>query len=498
MINNTLTIDLLVIGGGINGTGIAADAAGRGLNVILCEQDDLASATSSASSKLIHGGLRYLEQFAFKLVYESLREREILLRKAPHLIHPLPFVLPHNQHLRPLWMIRCGLFLYDHLTQKNSLPKSIKLNLIHATEGLALKTEFKNALRYFDCQTDDARLVIANALTAQAKGARILTRTACTSLKRQQGLWQAELHHKNNNETISIAAKAVVNAAGPWVNTVLQDIAHTSPTHTINLVKGSHIVVPKLYEGNHTYVLQNEDARIVFVMPYQQQFSLIGTTDISFTGDPKTVAISNEEINYLLDTINQYFTHITTADEIAWSYSGVRALYSASADTPAKLSRDYHLAVEDENNCAPLLSVLGGKITTFRTLAEHALTLLKKYFPHMGPAWTATTPLIGGDLNAPSFEAFLRSIKKQYPWLPKTLLQRYTQSYGSLIHVLLKDTADITDLGEHYGAGLYEKEIAYLKQHEWAQTIEDIIWRRTKIGLFLTTKQKEHLTQIFA
>lgn len=484
--------DLLIIGGGINGTGIAADAAGRGLSVVLCEKDDLASATSSASTKLIHGGLRYLERFDFRLVHEALKEREILLKKAPHLIHPLPFVLPYVKQLKPAWLIRLGLYLYDHLAKRSQLPNSKKINLSSTPEDQPLKNEFTIGFEYYDCFCDDARLVITNSQAAKANNALIFTRTSCVSANRMNGKWQAELLNHQTHETIIINSKAIVNATGPWVSDTLEHIFHITNTQPIQHVKGSHIVIPKLYHGEHAYILQTKDKRVVFAIPYFQQFTLIGTTDVIFHNNLDDVSISKDESDYLCDVINTYFKTKISAHEIVWSYAGVRPLYGPKASNPSKISRDYHLEITDENHQMPLLSVYGGKITTFRKLAEHALQKLEKYFPSMGNAWTENTPLPGGDLNSVSFSEFLNSVKQRYNWLPETILFRYAHCYGSFIHTLLKDTHNLTALGQHFGAGLYEKEVLYLIQHEWAKTTDDIIWRRTKLGLFLSeTEQKK-------
>ena len=385
---NTLTVDLLVIGGGINGTAIAADAAGRGLSVILCESEDLASATSSASSKLIHGGLRYLEQYEFKLVREALKERAVLLKKYPHLVHALTFVLPHDKHLRPKWMIRLGLFLYDHLSGSRILAKSQKVNLTNSSYGEALQPTFTSGFTYSDSRTDDARLVVLNALSAQSHGAKILTRTTCINTERKADVWHATLQSKQG--TNPVKARALVNAAGPWVDKVLHDVIDTKSTFHVHLVKGSHLVVPKLYEGNHAYILQHTDKRIIFTIPYgytdheNYQYTLIGTTDQDYQGDLRDIEISNQEIDYLCQVVDYYFAKAVDKSSILWSYAGVRPLYDDNADNPSKITREYHLELEDWQGQTPLLSVFGGKITTHRTLAEHAMEKLKPFFPKMG------------------------------------------------------------------------------------------------------------------
>lgn len=487
----TLTTDLLIIGGGINGAGIAADAAGRHLSVILCEQDDLAAATSSWSTKLIHGGLRYLENFEFKLVHEALHEREILLKKAPHLIHPLEFILPYQTHLRPVWMIHLGLFLYDHLAKRYAIPRSSKVNLTATPYGEPLKRKFKIGFSYYDCQTDDARLVILNALAAKQLGATILTRTICKRVKRENHVWKAELINRNTQENIFVTAKAVVNATGPWVAETLEKIIGIASPLKVTLVKGSHIVIPKLYSGHHAYILQNQDKRIVFTIPYQQQFTLIGTTDINFSGSPHEAKISDEEIEYLCTIINDYFEKQISKSDIIWSYSGVRSLHDGEHKNPAKISRDYYLAIHDQDGAAPLLSIFGGKITTFRILAEQALEKLRPYFSTMGSPWTAHTPLPGGDLQQKEFAQFTADLMKTFPWLDQQILTRYANSYGTLTHQLLKQATSVNDLGQHFGAGFYESELRYLIEQEWAQTLDDIIWRRTKLGLLLTPAQQQ-------
>jgi len=490
-----MEIDLLVIGGGINGCGVAADAAGRGLSVMLCEKDDLAFATSSASSQLIHGGLRYLEQYNFKLVRAALKEREVLMKKAPHLIRPIEFVLPHNKFLRPVFMIRIGLFLYDHLILHRTLATSKKLNLKTAPQGLPLKQIYTTGFNYSDCRTDDARLVVLNAIAARENGAKILTHTACQSAKRENGCWVITLHDQIRDRTFTLKAKAIVNAAGPWVVQVINDIAGLTTESSVRLVKGSHIVIPKLYEGAGAYILQNPDQRIGLAIPYQNKFTLIGTTEIPFDGDPNQAAISNTEINYLCDTINRYFTKQISSDDIVWSYAGVRSLYDDKTKSPSKVTREYHLELDDDQGKAPILSIFGGKLTTHRILAEAVLKKLRPYFSKMGKAWTANATLPGGECDGLSYSDFLIALGEKYPWLPTHLLQRYAQSYGDLCHAILADANSIEDLGKHFGASFYEKELIYLIQNEWAQSINDLIWRRTKLGLHLSSDEIDRIKQ---
>lgn len=487
MIIKHLQTDLLIIGGGINGTAIAADAAGRGLSVILCEKNDLASGTSSASTKLIHGGLRYLEQYDFKLVREALREREILLKTAAHLVHPLEFILPYEKNLRPAWMIQCGLFLYDHLYLGNSLPRSKKIKL----DPKILKQNIETGFSYFDCQTDDARLVIANAQRAASHGALILPHTECVSAQRHQHAWQIELFNNNTQQKITVTAKVVINAAGPYAADVLTRIFKLNSSGKFHLDKGSHIVVPKLYPEQQAYLLQNNDGRVIFVIPYQDQFSLIGTTDNDNSTELEHPIITPEEINYLCNAVNNHFSKTITPKDIVWSYSGVRALYDVKNTVAAKLSREYHLDLNTEQ--APLLTVYGGKLTTFRSLAEHVLAKLKNYFPKMGKAWTANTAIPGSDFNGLSLQQFIKKIQRQFPELPKSLLQRYVLTYGSNSIKLLNNAQQLSKLGQHFGADLYESEIKYLIENEWAQTANDILWRRTKLGLMITEGEKQKL-----
>jgi len=482
-------IDICVIGGGINGVGVAADAAGRGLSVTLCEKDDLASHTSSESSKLIHGGIRYLEQYEFKLVREALREREILLRNAPHLVHPLQFVLPYDNHLRPAWMIRIGLLMYDYLAKRKQLGASQKINLRTDPRGLELQEQFSMGFTYMDCRTDDARLVVTNAILAREKGAHILTRTRCVHARRINNYWEITLIDEKTNQTFNIYAKAIVNAGGPWVSHILQDVTHTAAKSQVKLVKGSHFTVPKLYPGAHAFILQHPDKRVIFTIPYQGDFTLIGTTDIVFNADPNQVEISEAEIDYLLKMLAYYFKNPPTKEDINWTYSGVRALYNDEALKPSEITREYHLELTAMDEQSPILSIFGGKLTTYRTLAEHVLEKLMPYFPHMKKSWTANAVLPGGDLRGVAFPEFVMQLKQQYAFLPANMLVRYAQSYGSLSHQILQNIQHVSDLGQHFGAHLYSKEVDYLIQNEWAKTTEDIIWRRSKLGLFLQPEE---------
>jgi glycerol-3-phosphate dehydrogenase len=487
-------IDLFIIGGGVNGAGIAADAAGRGLKVTLCEQADLASATSSKSSKLIHGGLRYLEYYEFRLVREALKEREVLLKKAPHIVEPQRFIMPHNAQLKPAWMLRLGLFLYDHLGKRHVLPGSSALNFTQHSAGQTLKKTFTRGFSYSDCWVDDARLVVLNAMQARQLGATILTRTRLISGTRQNGHWDIEIAHANGQNQV-IKAKALVNAAGPWVESVInQNLGLDSKNH-VTLVKGSHIVVPRLYTEDYAFILTNIDNRVVFVIPYLGQYSLIGTTDIPFQGDPATAEITPEETDYLLDAVNRYFEKPITRQQIVWTYSGVRPLHSEKTSNVSAISRDYTLELNTDSGQTPLLSVFGGKITTYRKLAEHALQDLQPFFPHATSAWTKDVPLPGGDMPGADFSTFYQQFQEQYSWLPASLSYRYARSYGTLCQHFLNNAHDLSDLGQHFGAGLYEAEVAYLIEYEWAKTVEDILWRRTKLGLALSPQEVEILKQ---
>ncbi|QAU32868.1 glycerol-3-phosphate dehydrogenase [Janthinobacterium sp. 17J80-10] len=478
--------DLLVVGGGINGTGIARDAAGRGLSVVLCEQDDLAGHTSSASTKLIHGGLRYLEQFEFSLVRKALRERERLLRAAPHLIRPLRFVLPHDRHQRPAWMIQAGLFLYDHLARRELLPGSRRIALQAHPAGAPLKAGFADGFVYSDGWVDDARLVVANAIDAAERGATILTRTRCVSAVQRSDGWLATLAGADG-ATITVRARCLVNAAGPWAGQFHQKALPSQPGRPMRLVKGSHIIVRKLFEHPFAYIFQNADGRIVFAIPYESDFTLVGTTDIDFQGDPGKAAIDSAEIAYLCELCNHYFRKPVAPADIVWTYSGVRPLLDDGTGPAAALTRDYQLVLEDGD--APLLSVFGGKITTYRKLAEEALDRLAPLLQPPRGAWTEHALLPGADLapgqsaGTTSFDDFIQRQLAQYPWLPPALVLRYAHAYGSRMDHLLHDCSSLSDLGLEILPGLYEIEARQWMQREWALTADDMLWRRSKLGL---------------
>ena len=478
------SFDLVVIGGGINGAGIARDAAGRGLSVLLCEKDDLASATSSASTKLIHGGLRYLEHYAFRLVRESLIEREVLLRAAPHIIWPMRFVLPHNRSLRPAWMIRAGLFLYDHLGGRELLPGSQGVNLRKHPAGEPLQGTLGRGFIYSDCWVQDARLVVLNAVDAAARGAEVLTRTECLTARRADGRWTITLRDVETDAQRTISARGLVNAAGPWVSSVLESRIGANRPKSLRLVQGSHIVVPKLFDHEDAYLFQNPDRRIVFAIPYERDFTLIGTTDRDYTGDPDDVAITPGETDYLCAAVNVYFRKQISPDDVVWSYSGVRPLFDDSTQSASEVTRDYVLDLDQGDGAAPvLLNVFGGKLTTYRKLAEHALEKLAPALDIAAPGWTAETPLPGGDIENADFSAFLAGVRAEYPWLPNSLAWRLARDYGTRIGTILADARSMEDLGTDFGAGFTEAEAQYLMDEEWARTAEDMLWRRSKMGL---------------
>jgi len=493
-INGPHSFDLLVIGGGINGAGIARDAAGRGLKVCLVEQGDLAGATSSASTKLVHGGLRYLEQFAFRLVRESLIERERLLAIAPHIIWPLRFVLPHEPGLRPRWLLRTGLWLYDHLGPRKRLPPSRSVDLARPPHAGVLAPHLVHGFEYSDCWVDDARLVVLNARDAAERGAQIRTRTRCIGLKREGGGWQARIAGPLGIEEISAAA--LVNAAGPWVDKVLAEALPGSRRAPLRLVKGSHLILPRLYEGAHCYIFQNRDGRIVFAIPYEGAFTLIGTTDVAFSGDPAKVAISPEEAAYLCAAVSEYFAVPVSPDQAVAAYAGVRPLYDDAAARDSAVTRDYVLALDRgwDGRAAPLLSVFGGKITTYRRLAEHALAKLGVE----ARPWTASAPLPGGDIPDGDFTAFLAAQRARYPWAAPAMLARMAHAYGTRLTEVLGDAQGVQDLGQHFGGGLHAAEVIYLIRQEWARSAEDVLWRRSKLGLHLTGEEQARLAQWFA
>lgn len=484
--------DLLIIGGGVNGAGIARDAAGRGLKVLLVEKDDLAAHTSSSSTKLVHGGLRYLEHFEFRLVRESLIERERLLGIAPHIIWPLRFVLPHDKGLRPKWLLRLGLFLYDNLGGRKLLPGTRPVSLRDYPHGEILEDRLTRGWEYSDCWVEDARLVVLNCLDAKERGADIRPRTECVGLERDAGVWTASLRGDLGEERVR--ARIVVNAAGPWVDKVL-DTAQPDRSHAnLRLVKGSHLVFRKLYQGSHAYIFQNRDNRIVFAIPFEREFTLVGTTDVLFTGDPDRVEISDEEARYICDAVNEYLRRDVTPQDAVWSYSGVRPLYDDHKSDTSTITRDYVFDLDREGG-APILSIFGGKITTYRKLAEHSL---QKLGLAEGEGWTGNTPLPGGDIDPARFDSFFVDCISRYPWFGPEGMRRLCRAYGTRIDRILAKANGLEDLGQHMGGDLYEAELNYLVEQEFARTAEDVLWRRSKLGLHLDKPAQARVAEWFA
>lgn len=487
--------DLAIVGGGINGTGIARDAAGRGLSVFLCEQGDLANATSSASTKLIHGGLRYLEYYEFRLVREALQEREVLLRNAPHIIWPLRFVLPHHRGLRSSWLIRAGLFLYDHIGRRSSLPASHSIDLTRETVGKSLKSSFKRGFVYSDCWVDDCRLVVLNAIDAVERGANLRIHTRCISAEKESNTWKLSLRSDAPHAELTVRAKTLINATGPWVSAFLSNALKINAPSAVRLVKGSHIVVPKLFEHAFAYIFQNKDGRVVFAIPYEGDFTLIGTTDVEFQGDPKDATITGDEIDYLCAAMNEYFAKPVERSEIVHTFAGVRPLFDDKSKDAKAASRDYVLELDTTTPSTPLLNVFGGKITTFRRLSEAALERLAIYFPQMGPSWTSNTPLPGGEFTVGQIDEELEAMRTTWPFLTQSHRMRLLRSYGTRAKSILLGVGAREDLGECFGSDLYEKEVIYLMDREWARTEDDILWRRSKLGLRINEKDRARLRQ---
>jgi glycerol-3-phosphate dehydrogenase len=486
--------DLAVIGGGINGTGIARDAAGRGLRVLLLEQNDLASGTSSASTKLIHGGLRYLEHFAFRLVHEALAEREVLLRMAPHVIRPLRFTLPPHEAGRSIVVLRLGLFIYDHLGGRKVLPPTKTIDLTHHEVGVPLKRRFKYGFQYSDCWVDDSRLVVLNALDAAERGASIRTRTKCLRAERSDQ-WRLVLNARGNREIVT--ARALVNAAGPWVNEVGEmTLRQTGPARA-RLVKGSHIVVRRLFDHDSAYIFQNPDGRVVFAIPFETDFTLIGTTDEDFKGDVNSVAPSAVEIKYLCEAVMEYFRQPVAPDDVVWTFAGVRALYDDGSRKPEDTTRDYHLDLDKRYGEAPLLTVFGGKITTYRRLAESALQMLSPFFA-LGGAWTGRDPLPGGNIAWNGIDALTATTRERWPFLSEAHARRLARAYGTRLDNILGAAKSFAELGECFGADLTAAEVRYLMEREWALDASDVLWRRSKLGLKLSPAQHAHLTHFMA
>jgi len=497
MPNGAEIFDIAVIGGGVNGCGIARDAVGRGLKVLLAEQNDLASGTSSASTKLIHGGLRYLEHYEFRLVREALIEREVLLKAAPHIIWPLRFILPHHKGLRPRWFVRLGLFLYDNLGGRKILPGTRSIDLRHDAAGAPLKPGFTHAFEYSDCWVEDARLVVLNARDAAERGADIHVRTRCTSARREGDLWRLRLEGSNGVVT-EARARALVNAAGPWVSSFLGGAVGMNAPDKIRTVKGSHIVVEKLFDHDRAYIFQNADGRICFAIPYEQDFTLIGTTDADYQGEPGKVAISDAETDYLLSAASEYFQAPVTRANIRWTYAGIRPLYDDGASKAQDATRDYVLKLDQKAGEAPLLSVFGGKITTYRRLAEAALEKLQPTFPTMKAPWTASGTLPGGDFPVNEFATQVGTLAKKYPFLELREARRLVRAYGTRAQHVMGNARAPEDLGRRFGPSLTEAEVRYLMDQEWATSAEDIVWRRSKLGLHMTTAEQSALEEFVA
>jgi glycerol-3-phosphate dehydrogenase len=483
--------DLAIIGGGVNGCGIARDAAGRGNSVFLCEMNDLASGTSSWSTKLVHGGLRYLEYYEFRLVREALIEREILWQIAPHIIRPLRFVLPHHAGLRPAWLLRLGLFMYDHIGGRKLLPPTRTLDLAHDEVGRPLVPgRYTRGFEYSDCFVDDARLVVLTARDAANRGADIRTRTRAVQIRQADGIWQVTVEDKSSGERSTISARALVNAAGPWVEEVLASGAGVNARAKVRLVQGSHIVVRKLYAHDRAYMFQNSDGRIVFVIPYQEDFTLIGTTDRDYDGDPAQVKATAGEIKYLCDSVSEYLARPVKPEDVVWTYAGVRPLYDDGASEAKAATRDYVFELDTPGG-APLLSIYGGKITTYRRLAEEALERLSPYLrsAKAREGWTAKSPLPGGDLDVSAIAALTAELLRGYPFLSPAHAGRLAHAYGTRANKVLGNAKSFADLGQSFGATLTESEVRYLMANEWACNAEDIVWRRSKLGLRLSAAE---------
>jgi len=484
--------DIFIIGGGVNGAGIARDAAGRGHSVYLAEMNDLASGTSSAATKLIHGGLRYLEHYEFSLVREALIEREILWDMAPFIIKPMRFILPHQKGLRPKWFLRLGLFIYDYIGGRKKLPPTKTLNLKTDIAGKPLRQNFSTGFEYSDCFVDDARLVILNAKGASDRGASINVRTKVIKASQKNDIWQVEVKNQLTNKKQIIKAKSLINATGPWSDFVTSNIDDMGQTHNVRLVKGSHIVVNKLYDHDKCYIFQNADNRIIFAIPYQEDFTLIGTTDVDYDGNPSDVSISSDELNYLCDATSHYFSQQITRANVVWAYSGVRPLFDDGADEAQEATRDYVLKLETDGG-APLLNIFGGKLTTYRHLAEEVLEKIEGIIGKKKPKWTANSTLPGGDFAIGKFDALVNQLRKEYSFISRTQIKRMVRLYGTLTKELLGDAKTYSDLGEDFGANLSVREVEYLIKNEWAITADDILWRRTKIGLIIKDRDRRAL-----
>ncbi|WP_372422982.1 glycerol-3-phosphate dehydrogenase [Salinarimonas chemoclinalis] len=482
--------DLFIIGGGVNGCGIARDAAGRGLSVALAEMNDLGSATSSASTKLFHGGLRYLEYYEFRLVRESLIERETLLRAMPHISWPLRFVLPHHRGLRPAWLLRLGLFIYDHLGGRKILPATRSLDLRRDAAGTPLKNDFARGFEYSDCWVEDSRLVVLNARDAEARGARILPRAEVVSARREGGLWTIDIAHADGRRETA-RAKALVNAGGPWVADVIAGVLGINSSEKVRLVRGSHIVTKRLFDHDRCYIFQGGDGRIVFAIPYETDFTLVGTTDRDHEGGPSEAKATEGEIDYLCGFVSEYLKTPIGRSDVVWTYSGVRPLYDDGAKSATAATRDYVLSLDE--NGPPLLNVFGGKITTYRRLAESAMAKIGRFFPQSSGPWTAGVPLPGGDFPVDGFEGLVDDLARDYPFLTPFWARRLVRAYGSEARAVLGDARRAEDLGRAFGATLTEREVVWLMEREYAARAEDVIWRRTKLGLRLSREEAQAL-----
>ena len=494
--------DLAIVGGGINGVGIARDAAGRGLSVLVVESGDLAGGTSSASSKLIHGGLRYLEHRQFRLVRDALKEREVLMASAPHLVRPLRFVLPHVPAMRPRTLIRLGLFLYDHLARRRTIPGSTGVHLSSSPLGAPLRREYSHGFSYWDCRVDDARLVVVNARAAAERGADIRTRTSCIGAERLDGHWRLRLRDEATGEVHWARARSLVNAAGPWVAGVANSIdtgSEAAAGKRMRLVKGSHIVVPRIAGAEDAYILQNDDRRVVFVLPFEDRFSLIGTTDVPFEGDAGGVAIDAAETQYLIAAVSGFLKRPPAASDVVWSFSGVRPLYEDDRSAPASaITRNYRLELEGGGSQPPLLTVMGGKLTTYRRLAEDAVDRLAPHLATAGGRWTASAPLPGGDLPASDVDTFVDDLVRRHNRFDRAYLVRLVRRHGRIAEEVLGDSRSLQDMGRHVGADLYEREVLHMAANEWARRPEDVLWRRTKTGVHLSAAERKTAAEALA
>jgi len=482
-------VDIFVIGGGINGCGIARDAVGRGYSVHLAEMNDLASGTSSWSSKLIHGGLRYLEHYEFRLVREALSEREVLLKAAPHIIWPMRFVLPHHKSMRPAWLLRLGLFLYDHIGKRKLLPGTKQVDLRNSPVGQPLNPVFSKGFEYSDCWVNDSRLVVLNARDARERGAQIETRTQVLSAHKEDDCWAITTSDLRSGKLNHHKARLIVNAAGPWVDKVLGEALGSNSSSNVRLVQGSHIVVPKLHDHDRAYIFQNADERIIFALPYEQDYTLIGTTDQEYTGDPAKVTITGSEIEYLCSAASRYFKKPIKADHIVWSYSGVRPLYDDGATAAQEATRDYFLRVDGAAGEPSVVNIFGGKITTYRKLSESMLEKIEGLLGVRKPAWTATAKLPGGDFSVDGYDVLVSRLRSEFPFLQLSLAQRLTRSYGTDAWIILQGASKQEDMGCDFGATLTQCEVSYLMEEEWAECAEDVVWRRSKLGIRLSKQQ---------